>query len=76
LPITDTLLKLIAAADSCERQEDAFRGFISTDPGFSGRVTVPLLCNKETRRIVNNSEDNINPTAIAPASKSSLYLTP
>src|SRR5688572_7042138 len=31
----------------------------ATDPGFDGRVTVPVLWDKETRRIVNNSEDDI-----------------
>jgi putative glutathione S-transferase len=31
----------------------------ATDPAFHGRVTVPVLWDKERRRIVNNSEDNI-----------------
>ncbi|HKX60338.1 MAG TPA: glutathione S-transferase family protein [Verrucomicrobiae bacterium] len=31
----------------------------ATDPDFSGRVTVPILWNKESRVIVNNSEDDI-----------------
>src|SRR5690349_11825820 len=31
----------------------------ATDPKFSGRVTVPVLWDKQTRRIVNNSEDDI-----------------
>ena len=35
---------------------DAYR---ATDPNFDGRVTVPVLWDKETRRIVNNSEDDI-----------------
>lgn len=30
-----------------------------SDPGFQGRVTVPVLWDKERRRIVNNSEDDI-----------------
>jgi len=30
-----------------------------TDPNFDGRVTVPVLWDKETRRIVNNCEDDI-----------------
>jgi putative glutathione S-transferase len=30
-----------------------------TDPDFDGRVTVPVLWDKETRRIINNSEDDI-----------------
>jgi putative glutathione S-transferase len=31
----------------------------ATDPNFDGRVTVPVLWDKTTRRIVNNSEDDI-----------------
>ncbi len=31
----------------------------ATEPGFRGRVTVPVLWDKEERRIVNNSEDDI-----------------
>ena len=30
-----------------------------TDPKFDGRVTVPVLWDKETKRIVNNCEDDI-----------------
>jgi putative glutathione S-transferase len=33
--------------------------YLATDPSFAGRVTVPVLWDKETRRIVNNSEDDI-----------------
>lgn len=33
--------------------------YVATDPNFEGRVTVPVLWDKETRRIVNNSEDDI-----------------
>ena len=33
--------------------------YLATDPAFDGRVTVPVLWDKETRRIVNNSEDDI-----------------
>ena len=32
-----------------------------TDPNFDGRVTVPVLWDKETQRIVNNCEDDICP---------------
>lgn len=46
--------------------EDPINGFKflaeayrATDPSFSGRVTVPVLWDKQTRRIVNNSEDDI-----------------
>jgi glutathionyl-hydroquinone reductase len=31
----------------------------ATDPGYSGRVTVPVLWDKEAKKIVNNSEDDI-----------------
>ena len=31
----------------------------ATEPSFNGRVTVPVLWDKESRRIVNNSEDDI-----------------
>ena len=31
----------------------------ATDPNLSGRVTVPVLWDKETKRIINNSEDDI-----------------
>lgn len=33
--------------------------YTATDPDFAGRVTVPVLWDKQTRRIVNNSEDDI-----------------
>lgn len=33
--------------------------YAATDPSFDGRITVPVLWDKETRRIVNNSEDDI-----------------
>lgn len=31
----------------------------ATTPGYAGRVTVPVLWDKQTRAIVNNSEDDI-----------------
>ncbi|HEX3817959.1 MAG TPA: glutathione S-transferase family protein [Chthoniobacterales bacterium] len=33
--------------------------YVATDPSFDGRATVPVLWDKETHRIVNNSEDDI-----------------
>jgi putative glutathione S-transferase len=33
--------------------------YAATDPGFDERVTVPVLWDKETSRIVNNCEDDI-----------------
>lgn len=35
--------------------------YLATDPTFNGRVTVPVLWDKETKRIVNNCEDDICP---------------
>jgi putative glutathione S-transferase len=33
--------------------------YLATDPEFRGRWTVPVLWDKQTRRIINNSEDDI-----------------
>src|SRR5712691_11969062 len=33
--------------------------YVATDPNFDGRVTVPVLWDKETKKIVNNCEDDI-----------------
>jgi putative glutathione S-transferase len=33
--------------------------YIRTDPDFTGRVTVPVLWDKEQEKIINNSEDDI-----------------
>lgn len=33
--------------------------YLASDPGFSGRFTVPVLWDKVEKRIVNNSEDDI-----------------
>jgi glutathionyl-hydroquinone reductase len=33
--------------------------YLATEPDFQGRSTVPVLWDKQTRRIVNNSEDDI-----------------
>src|SRR5712671_3631316 len=35
------------------------QAYVATDRSFDGRVTVPVVWDKETRRIVNNSEDDI-----------------
>ncbi|HLW34280.1 MAG TPA: glutathione S-transferase family protein [Chthoniobacterales bacterium] len=35
--------------------------YLATDSGFNGRVTVPVLWDRETKRIVNNCEDDICP---------------
>jgi putative glutathione S-transferase len=33
--------------------------YLATDPGYKGRVTVPVLWDKQTKRIVSNSDDDI-----------------
>jgi putative glutathione S-transferase len=33
--------------------------YLASDPNFNGRVTVPALWDKKSKRIVNNSEDDI-----------------
>jgi len=33
--------------------------YLATDPNYHSRVTVPVLWDKESRRIVNNTEDDI-----------------
>ncbi|MGH8099679.1 MAG: glutathione S-transferase family protein [Chthoniobacterales bacterium] len=33
--------------------------YLATDANYDGRVTVPVLWDKETKRILNNSEDDI-----------------
>lgn len=33
--------------------------YAATDPGFKERVTVPVLWDKETKKIINNCEDDI-----------------
>ena len=55
-----------AFRDGADCSRDPVNGFaflseayVATDPNFDGRVTVPVLWDKETRRIVNNSEDDI-----------------
>lgn len=44
------------AAENFQFLSEAYR---ATDPQFRGRVTVPVLWDRTTRRIVNNSEDDI-----------------
>lgn len=54
--------------------------YAMTDPSFTGRVTVPVLWDKVSRRIVNNSEDDIcrifNNEFIAFASPAAVDLFP
>ena len=55
-----------AFRDGPGHSRDAINGFeflreayLATNPNFRGRWTVPVLWDRETRRIVNNSEDDI-----------------
>lgn len=53
--------------------------YTATDPDYAGRVTVPVLWDKEARRIVNNSEDDICRMfhdAFRPLGSSSVNLFP
>ncbi len=45
--------------DTAEHFEYLSEAYRHTDPNFHGRVTVPVLWDRHTRRIVNNSEDDI-----------------
>jgi putative glutathione S-transferase len=33
--------------------------YLATDPSYEGRITVPVLWDKETKRIVSNSDDDL-----------------
>jgi glutathionyl-hydroquinone reductase len=53
--------------------------YLATDSAFAERVTVPVLWDKQTRRIVNNSEDDICRMfnfAFGPLGQSSVNLFP
>ena len=45
--------------DAAEGFRFLMEAYRATDPDFDGRVTVPVLWDKLTKRIVNNSEDDI-----------------
>jgi len=47
------------SADPVNSFEFLSEAYHATDPGYRGRVTVPVLWNKETKRIVSNSDDDI-----------------
>lgn len=55
-----------AFRDGADHSSDPINGFqflaeayLATDPRYGGRVTVPVLWDKLTRRIVSNSDDDI-----------------
>jgi putative glutathione S-transferase len=45
--------------DPVNRFQFLKEAYLATDPAFDGRVTVPVLWDRQTHRIVNNSEDDI-----------------
>ncbi|MFN7139964.1 MAG: glutathione S-transferase family protein, partial [Limisphaerales bacterium] len=47
------------STDPVNHFEFLSEAYHASDPGFEGRYTVPVLWDIETRRIVNNSEDDI-----------------
>ena len=49
------------STDPINRFRYLSEAYLATDPAFSGRVTVPVLWDKETKRIINNCEDDICP---------------
>ena len=49
------------STDPVNRFRYLCEAYVATDPDFNGRVTVPVLWDKETKRIVNNCEDDICP---------------
>jgi putative glutathione S-transferase len=53
--------------------------YFQSDPGYRARVTVPVLWDKQTKRIVNNSDDDIMrmfETEFDPIAKNDLDLYP
>src|SRR5437764_15353463 len=48
-----------ASTDPINRFHFLAEAYELTDPKFDGRVTVPVLWDKQRRRIVNNCEDDI-----------------
>jgi putative glutathione S-transferase len=48
-----------ASRDPINGFEYLSEAYRATDPGYRGRVTVPVLWDKKTRRIVSNSDDDI-----------------
>ena len=49
------------STDPVNRFRYLHEAYLATDPSFNGRVTVPVLWDKETKKIVNNCEDDICP---------------
>src|SRR4029077_5480553 len=49
------------STDPINRFRYLSEAYTATDPNFKERITVPVLWDKETKRIVNNCEDDICP---------------
>lgn len=49
------------STDPINRFRYLSQAYTATDPNFKGRVTVPVLWDKQTKKIVNNCEDDICP---------------
>jgi glutathionyl-hydroquinone reductase len=49
------------STDPINRFHYLSEAYAATDPNFDGRVTVPVLWDKGTKKIVNNCEDDICP---------------
>ena len=58
-PLND--LDNFESTDPINRFRYLSEAYRATDSKFTGRVTVPVLWDKETKRIVNNCEDDICP---------------
>ena len=58
-PLTD--LDNFESTDPANRFRYLSEAYRATDPNFKERVTVPVLWDKETKKIVNNCEDDICP---------------
>ena len=58
-PLTN--LDEFESTDPINRFRYLSEAYLATDPKFGGRVTVPALWDKETKKIVNNCEDDICP---------------
>ena len=58
-PLND--LDKFESTDPVNRFRYLSEAYRATDPKFNGRVTVPVLWDKETKKIVNNCEDDICP---------------
>ena len=62
--------------DEAEGFQYLSEAYKATDPGFDGRVTVPVLWDRLEKKIVNNSEDDICrmfQTAFAPPEAPNLF---